>query len=307
VDTTVFSILMICIFSHSSFTILNYLFFFFLLQAAFKVATNRSAILSKSASRSLFSSSVRTNGAGVTDFIAGSNLFLRSVSGIIFFFLSSKQGATSSLVSSSSSGRGEKTASLSSRSRLISSSKHSSSGNRRFSGVPSKLPSLLLARAEVLAMDLLSPAAALLRSRRAAVAANAGGAVAGVAAAGVAAAGAAAAGAAAAGAAAVGAAAAGATASGEAAAGAATARAAAAGVAAVGAAAAGAYVVGAAAARVAAAEVGASGPAAEWRAALLVSFHTSRLFLSFSLLISLGGLFLVHLREVAATEEGALS
>jgi hypothetical protein len=56
---------MICIFSHSSCTNLNYLFFLFLLHAAFKVATNRSAILSKSASCSLFSSSMRTRGAGV--------------------------------------------------------------------------------------------------------------------------------------------------------------------------------------------------------------------------------------------------
>ncbi len=161
-------------------------------------------------------------------------------------------------------------------------------------------------------MDLLSPAATLLRSRRAAVAANAGGVAAGVAAAGVASAGAAAAGVAAVGAAAAGAAAAGAAASRAAAAGAAAAGAAAAGAAAAGEAAAGeaavaAAAAGAAAARVAAAEVGASGPAAEWRAALLVSFHTSRLFLSFSLLFSLGGLFLLRLREVAAAEEGAVA
>ena len=155
-------------------TNLNYFFFFFfLLHAAFKVATNWSAILSKSASRSLFSSSVRTRGAGGTGFVAGSNFFPRSVSDIISFILSSDKGATSVLVSSSSSGGGEKTTSLSSRSRLISRSKDSSSRNRRVSGVPSKLPSLLLARAEVRAMALLSPAATLVRSRRAAVAANA--------------------------------------------------------------------------------------------------------------------------------------
>jgi hypothetical protein len=155
---------MICIFSQSNCTNLNYLFFFFLLHAAFKVATNRSAILSKSASRSLFSSLVRTRGAGGAGFVAGSNFFPWSVSDII------------------SSGGGEKTTSLSSRSRLTSSSKDSSSGNRRVSGVPSKLPSLLLARAEVLAMALLCPAATLVRARRAAVAANADRAAAGVAA-----------------------------------------------------------------------------------------------------------------------------
>jgi hypothetical protein len=251
---------------------------------------------------------VRT-GTG-TGFVAGSNFSPRSVSDII------------------SSGGGEKTTSLSSRSRLISSSKDSSSGNRRVSGVPRKLPSLLLAIAEVLAMALLSPAATLVRARRAAVAANAGRAAAGVAAsgaaaaweaatgvaaAGVAAAGAAAAGAAAAGAAAAGAAAAGAAAAGAAAAGAAAAGAAAAGAAAAGAAAAGAAAAGAAAAGAAAAGAGDAGAAAacaaaaEWRAALFVSFHTSRLFLSFSLLFSLGGLFLLRLHEVAAAEEGAVA
>ncbi len=44
--------------------------------------------------------------------------------------------------------------------------------------------------------------------------------------------------------------------------------------------------------------------AAEWRAALLVSFHSSRLFLYFSLLFHW---FLARLREVAATEEGAVA
>jgi hypothetical protein len=156
-----------------------------------------------------------------------------------------------------------------------------------------------LARAEVRAIALLSPAATLVRARRAAVAANAGRAAAGVAASGAAAAWEAATGVAAAGAAAAGAAAAGTAAAGAAAAGAAAAGAAAAGAPAEGDAAAGAAAAGDAA-------VGAAA-AAEWRAALLVSFHTSRLFLSFSHLFSLGGLFLLRLREVAAAEEGAVA
>jgi hypothetical protein len=208
---------------------------------------------------------VRTSRAGGTGFVAGSNFFPRSISDNI------------------SSGGGEKTTSLSSRSRLISSSKDSSSGNRRVSGVPSKLPSPLLARAEVLAMALLSPAATLVRARRAAVAANAGRTAAGVAASGAAA-------------------------TWEAAPGVDAARVTAAGAAAAGAAAAGAAAAGAAAAGAAAAGAAAvCAAAAEWRAALLVSFHTSRLFLSFSLLFSLGSLFLLRLREVAAAEEGAVA
>jgi len=62
----------------------------------------------------------------------------------------------------------ENTISLSSRSRLISNSDDSFSGNLSTSGVPSRL----LASAEVLALALLSPAAILLRSRTAAVAAD---------------------------------------------------------------------------------------------------------------------------------------
>jgi len=58
-----------------------------------------------------------------------------------------------------------------------------------------------------------------------------------------------------------------------------------------------------AAAPVAAAPVVAADGAA---AALLYSFFCSCLLLSFSLLFSLGGLFLLRLREVAAAEEGAV-
>jgi hypothetical protein len=72
----------------------------------------------------------------------------------------------------------ENTISLSFRSRLISNSNDSFSGNRRTSGVPS----CLLARAEVLALALLSPAAILLRSRKAAVGADTGEAASGLAA-----------------------------------------------------------------------------------------------------------------------------
>ncbi len=74
--------------------------------------------------------------------------------------------------------REENTISLSSRSRLISNSNYSFSGNRRTSGVLSRL----LARAEVLALALLSPAAILLHSRKAAVAADTGEAASGLAA-----------------------------------------------------------------------------------------------------------------------------
>ncbi len=72
----------------------------------------------------------------------------------------------------------ENTISLSSRSRLISNSNDSFSGNRSTSGVPSRL----LARAEVLALALLSPATILLHSRKAAVAADKGEAASGLAA-----------------------------------------------------------------------------------------------------------------------------
>jgi hypothetical protein len=43
--------------------------------------------------------------------------------------------------------------------------------------------------------------------------------------------------------------------------------------------------------------------AAKLKAALLFSFRTSCLFLSFSLLLSLGGRFLARLRAVGGTEE----
>jgi hypothetical protein len=59
---------------------------------------------------------------------------------------------------------------------------NSASANRRVSGVPDSLPSLLLAKTKVLALALCSPAASLERSRRAAVAALSGVAAAAVAA-----------------------------------------------------------------------------------------------------------------------------
>jgi hypothetical protein len=93
--------------------------------------------------------------------------------------------------------------------------------------------------------------------------------------------------------------------------GAAASGAAAAGAAAAGAAAAGGGIAGMTVSDLSAAAAPGYGTAcaapAEWRAALLVSFPTSRLFLSFSLLFLLGGLFLARLREVAATEEGAVA
>jgi len=218
------------------------------------------------------------------------------------------EGAEISLSSSSFCGDGERTISLSSRSRLISKSTAASiSVIRIVSGDPSTLPSLLFARDRILALALLSPNVIFVRSRRAAVAAAPGmaaamGAVAarlaaalGVAAVGVAAAvRASAAGmAAAVGAAATGMAAIVVTDSGKC-----TTQAAAA--------------VGITAARAAESALPAAGDegsstacaaAANLKAALLFSFLTSCLFLSFSLLFSLGGRFLTRLGAVGATEE----
>ena len=158
---------------------------------------------------------------------------------------------------------GGNTLSLSPRSRLNSSSGTSISGHRRVSGVPITLLSLLFASTEVLALALLSPAAVFVRWRRAAVALSA--------AAGTAAEGTAAVGTAAASVAAVGTAATCPAASCTAA----------------------ATDTGAAemAADEAVASPAAADRAATW-AALLFSFCTSCLLLSFSLLLWLGGRFL---------------
>ena len=168
--------------------------------------------------------------------------------------------------------------SLSSKSRLNSRLNVSGSIIRRVSGVPTKLPSLLLAKAKVLALALLSDAELFKRSRRAAEAPVA----AGVAAAGMAAAGEAAARMAAAGMAAAGEAAACVFAAVVAAAPVVAARAVGV-VAAAGVAAAGDDTGLAAAGNAAAAEPG---------VAFLFSFHNVRLILIFSLLFSLGGRFL---------------
>ncbi len=65
---------------------------------------------------------------------------------LVFLVLNRNRGSGHSL----SLDDGEKTFSLSSWSKLIAKSKPSVSGNRRASGVPTELPSLLLTKAEVL-------------------------------------------------------------------------------------------------------------------------------------------------------------
>jgi len=110
----------------------DYFFFFFMLQAEFKVAANRSAILSMSASRSYFSFTLRAAGTALSS-----------------FFCSDKgPGTASSPITFSFTGGGENTKSLFPNSILNSSSDTSISGQRRISGVPMALPSLLFASAE---------------------------------------------------------------------------------------------------------------------------------------------------------------
>ena len=144
----------------------HFLLFFFLLQAALRVAVSRSAILSKSAFSSLCSLSLQAG-------------FSCSPSGITSHSFGSSPGSghgvtTGSTSSSPSPGIGKKTLSLSTRSRLMSKLDNSTSANRRVSGVTGSIPSLLLARTKVLALALRSPAASLERFRRAAVAALSG-------------------------------------------------------------------------------------------------------------------------------------
>ncbi len=105
----------------------HFLFFFFLLQAALSVAVSWSAILSKSASSSLCSLSLQAS-------------FSCSPSGITSHSFGSSPGSghgftTGSTSSSPSPEIGEKTLSLSTRSRLMSKLHNSTSANRRVSGV----------------------------------------------------------------------------------------------------------------------------------------------------------------------------
>jgi hypothetical protein len=124
----------------------HFLLFFFLLQAAHSVAVSRSASLSKSASSSICSFSLQAGFSGSPFGITIHSYGSLPGSGHAFTSCSAfKSGSTST---SPSPGNGENTLSLSTRSRLKSKLDNSASANRRVSGVPDLLPSLLLARGD---------------------------------------------------------------------------------------------------------------------------------------------------------------